>query len=174
MSLGQTMISIATLVALTIMVVTSQRYLIEGQKQAISAECLDLATMQADALFAEITRKQFDQNVTYDYYQPESEFESAYSLGPSSDARTHVSPWPDLKPFKSIPYFTDIDDYNGYERNVNTDLITGIQLSVAVFYVAESNPDNIVYYRTYLKRIEVTAQHPLYLEPITFGTVVAY
>jgi len=174
MSLGQTMISIATLVALTIMVVTSQRYLIEGQKEEVSAECLDLATMQCEALLAEISRKLFDANTTYDYYQSTSEFTGAYSLGPSSAERASVSPWPDLKPYKSNTAFGDVDDYNAYERTVNTDLITGIRLTVQVYYVSEDNPTTQVYYTTYMKRVVVTAQHTTYLQPVSFSTVVAY
>ena len=174
MSLGQTMLSIATLVALTIMVVTSQRYLIEGQKEAVSAECLDLATMQSEALLAEITRKLYDANVTYTYYQSTDEFTGAYSLGPSSSERALVSPWPDLKPYKSISAFSDVDDYNTYERTVDTNLISGIRLTVEVYYVDEDNPSTKVYYKTYMKRVVVTAQHTTYLEHISFGTVVSY
>jgi len=168
------MISIATLVALTIMVVTSQRYLIEGQKEAISAECLDLATMQAEALLAEITRKQYDANVTYAYYQSTSEFTSAYGLGPNSSERAMVAPWPDLKPYKSNTAFSDVDDYNNYERTVNTDLITGIRMTVEVYYVDEDAPETKVYYNTYMKRVVVTAQQSTYLAPISFSTVVSY
>lgn len=168
------MLSIATLVALTIMVVTSQRYLIEGQKEAVSAECLDLATMHAEALLAEITRKQYDSYVTYDYYQSTGEFTGAYSLGPSSAERSAISPWPDVKPYKTVSAYSDVDDYNGYQRTVNTDLISGIRLTVQVYYVAEYNPESIVYYQTYLKRVVVTAQQEMYLQPISFSTVVAY
>ena len=174
MSLGQTMLSIATLVALTVMVVTSQRYLIEGQKEAVSAECLDLATMQSEALLAEISRELFDASATYTYYQSTDEFTDAYSLGPNSSERSAVSPWPDLKPYKSISAFNDVDDYNNYERTVNTDLISGIRLTVRVYYVSENDPTTQVYYETYMKRVVVTAQHSTYLQPITFSTVVAY
>jgi len=179
MSLGQTMLSIATLVALTVMVVTSQRYLIEGQKEAISAECLDLAAMHSEALLAEISRKNYDLHVTYDYYQPRYEFTGAYSMGPSSYERSQVNPWPDISfppgaPFKSNAVFNDVDDYNNYYRTVNTQLVSGLQFSVKIYYVSETNPEQIVWTQTYLKMIEVTVQHPTYLEPISFSTIVSY
>ncbi len=174
MSLGQTMLSVATLVALTVMVVTSQRYLIEGQKEAIGAECLDLATMQAEALLGEITRKKYDLNTTYSYYQSTSEFTAAGSLGPNSAERNAVSPWPDVKAYKSNTAFDDVDDYNNYERTVNTDLISGIRLTVEVYYVSENNTTQKVYYQTYMKRVVVKAEHTTYLKPVTFSTVVAY
>lgn len=168
------MLSIAALGALTVMVVTSQRYLIEGQKEAIAAECVDLAAMQVEALLAEVSRKKFDANVTYAYYQPTSEFTGAGSLGPSSTERAQVSPWPDLKPYKSISAFSDVDDYNNYERTVNTDLISGIKLTIQVYYVSESDPTIKVTSNTYIKRVVVTAQHTIYLQPITFSTLAAY
>ncbi len=168
------MLSIAALVALTVMVVTSQRYLMEGQKEAISAECLDLAAMQAEDLLAEVSRKKFDANVTYAYYQPTSEFTGAGSLGPNSTELAQVSPWPDLKPYKSISAFSDVDDYNNYERTVNTDLISGIKLKIVVYYVSESDPTTKVNSQTYLKRVVVTAEHTIYLQPVTFSTLAAY
>lgn len=174
MSLGQTMLSIATLVALTIMVVTSQRFLVEGQKEAITAECLDLAAMHSEALLAEASRKRYDVNVTYDYYQPRYEFTGAYSMGPSSFERSQVVPWPDMAPFKSNATFSDVDDYNNYERIVNTQLVSGLRFTVKIYYVSESDPEQIVWTQTYLKMIEVTAHQEMYLEPVTFSTIVSY
>jgi len=174
MSLGQTMLSIATLVALTIMVVTSQRYLIEGQKEAVATECFDLATAQVEALMAEIQRKDFDANVTYYYYQSPSEFTAPGSLGPNSTELAMINPWPDISQYKSVSAYSDVDDYLGYERDVSTDLISGIHLSVDVYYVSESDPSKEVNYQTYLKKIDVTAWQDTYLPPVTFSTVVAY
>ena len=174
MSLGQTMISIATLVALTIMVVTSQRYVIEGQKEAVAAECLDLAAMHAEALINEISRKNYDATTTYNYYQPTSEFTGAGSLGPNSGELALINPWPDVSPYKSIAAYSDVDDYDGYQRIVNTDLVNNLTLSVQVYYVSETNPTQKVYYTTYLKRVVVTVQQTTYLSPITFTSLVAY
>ena len=174
MSLGQTMLSIATLVALTIMVVTSQRYLLEGKKEEVEAECLDLATMQCEALLAEISRKKFDASAVYTYYQWPSEFTGANSLGPNSFERSNVTPWPDVKPYKANTAFDDVDDYNAYQKTVNTDLISGIRLTVQVYYVTESDPVTKVYYQTYVKRVVVTAQHTTYLQPVSFSTLATY
>jgi hypothetical protein len=174
MSLGQTMLSIATLVALTIMVVTSQRYLIEGQKESVEAECFDLATSQCEALLAEISRKKFDASAVYTYYQSPSDFTLYSQLGPNTTERNMVTPWPDIKPYKSNTSFDDVDDFHTYQRTVNTDLVSGIRLTVQVYYVESTNPETKVYHNTYLKRIVVTATHSTYLQPITFSTLAAY
>lgn len=171
------MISIATLVALTIMVVTSQRYLIEGQKQAVSSECFDLAANGADALLAEIGRKQFDANTTYSYYQPTTDFTGAGSLGPNAAELSPVTPWPDVFPFKSISAFNDVDDYNNYQRTLTPDLLGSnapISLSVTVYYVSSTNDTSKVSYQTYLKRVVVTAQQSTYLSPVRFSMVIGY
>ncbi len=170
------MLSIATLVALTVMVVTSQQYLIEGQNEEVKAEALDLASMQCESLLAEISRKKFDLIVTDYRWRDTWEFTDASSLGPSSAERSQVVPWPDLKPYKSNTAFDDVDDYNNYLRTVNTDLITGIQLTVQVYYVEEWDPTVKVYYETYYKRVVVTASFPSYLKmsTIRFSTVLTY
>ncbi len=168
------MLSIATLVALTVMVVTSQRYLIEGKKEAVEAECLDLAAMHCEAVLSEILKKKYDASATFNYTQSTSEFTGATSLGPNSYERSQVTPWPDMKPFRANTAFDDVDDYHNYQRIVNTDLVTAIRITVQVYYVAASDPTTKVYYQTYTKRVVVTAQHSTYLSPISFSTIVTY
>ncbi len=174
MNLGQTMLTLAALVSITIIVMTSQRYVIDAQKNRISNECLDLGAAHAEALLNEIVRKEFDANVTYSYYQSPGEFTGASSLGPSSSENEEVTPKPDVASFKSRTAFGDVDDYNYYERTVNTGLVSGLRLSVRVYYVSENNPSQIVNYQTYLKRVNVTVQHPVYLQPISFSALAAY
>lgn len=177
MSLGQTMLSIATLVALTVMVVTSQRYLIEGQKESLSAESIDLASGAAESLLWEITKKDFDASMDYSKLQPTNEFTAPGSLGPRSIERSQLPPYPlpDTSNFRSFSAYNDIDDYDGYYRKVDTELLKGIELRVRVFYVANPSTTSLSSVTTYYKRVEVTVQEMTpYLPEMKFTIVISY
>lgn len=193
------MLSAATLVVLAALVLNANRMIIEGERDIVRGEAYDLAVNYAQALLTEIARKKFDANTKDSVYQDPSEFTSPYSLGPNlTEASmvwgTHYSghdayeekilpstltaeqrgqcPFPDKAPFKSIAAFDDADDYHGYERVINSDVIQDLRLTVEVYYVTDSKPDNKIYNKTYFKRIIVIASHPTYLRPITFSTLV--
>ncbi len=197
MNLGQTMLSAATLVVLAALVLNANRLIIEGEKDIVRGEAYDIAVNYSQALLIEISRKKFDASTKDSVYQDPSEFTSPYSLGASWSERNAVwgshyhNPYsekilpstlsaeergqcssPDAAPFKSIAAFGDADDYHGYERVINTDVIKDLRLTVEVYYVTDNNPDSKVYSRTYFKRVIVAASHPTYLKPIIFSALV--
>ena len=183
---GQTMISAAFFVMLTVAVLSANRMVLESNKDYIQAQAIEQATNFANALISEILTKKFDSQVDTLYYQDKSEFDSPSSMGPSSTARNYVNPGgaPDVASatvsYKSIKgttgdYFDDIDDYHGYERTANATDISGYHLKVSVYYVSKSSPDAASSSRTYYKRIDVTVDHPLYLpRKLTFSVIATY
>lgn len=179
---GQTMISAAFFVMLTIAVLSANKMILESNGDFIKAQAIEQATNFANALLAEILTKKFDSQVVYSYYQDKSEFDSPTSMGPSSTARNYVNPGgaPDVAPYKSIPgpsgnYFDDIDDYHGYERTANASDISGYHLTVSVYYVKKDNPNTASSGRQYYKRIDVTVDHPLYLpKQLSFSAIATY
>jgi hypothetical protein len=180
---GQTMISAAFFVMLTIAVLSANKMVIESNKDYIQAQAIEQATNFANALISEILTKKFDANVTDPlHYYSSSEFESPNSLAPSQAAHDYVNPGgaPDVAPYKSIPgpnsnYFDDIDDYNGYERTANASDISGYQLRVIVYYVTKADPNAASSVRQYYKRIDVSVNHPLYLpNQLTFSAIATY
>ncbi|MEP0822996.1 MAG: hypothetical protein HRF44_09105 [Ignavibacterium sp.] len=172
MNLGQTMLSAATLVVLAALVLNANRLIVEGEKDILKGEAFDLAVNHAQALLAEIGRKKFDAATADSGYQAPSEFTPAGSLGPDGPEASAISPWPDRMPFRSIAAYDDADDYNGYERIINTDLLNDLSLWVEVTYVSDTNPDLAVSTQTYFKRVTVLARHPSYLNAISFSTLV--
>jgi hypothetical protein len=171
MNLGQTMLSAATLVVLVALVLNANRLIVEGERDIMKGEAFDLAVNYAQALMTEISLKKFDEKTDTGYQAP-SDFTPPASLGPTPSELSKISPWPDAAPFKSIWAYDDADDYNGYERIINTDLMQGLKLWAEVYYVTSSNPDNPVGSATYFKRVTVYAQHPSYLNTISFSTLV--
>lgn len=194
------MLSAATLVVLAALVLNANRLIIEGEKDIVRGETFDLAVNYAQALLTEIARKKFDANSKDSVYQAPSEFTSPSSLGPNSTERSAVwgshnhdpsgekllrydlppeergeCPAADQSPFKSIAAFDDADDYHGYERVIDTNVIQNLRLTVEVYYVKDSSPDSKVSTQTYFKRVTVYAHQSTYLNPhnpIAFSTLV--
>lgn len=183
MHLGQTMLTLAALVLLSLSVLNTNRMIVESDQQMYEGESLDLAVNFAEALLDEISMKKFDSNVNeFDTtYQAAEEFTPVVSLGPGGGET--ISPWPDttssdttgtLAKYKSISTYDDIDDYDGYERVVNTARITGFQVTSEVFYVTDANPNDPASVQTYFKKIIVNIEHPNYLNRVTFSTIASY
>jgi len=102
-----------------------------------------------------------------------SDFSSS-PLGPSSTENSNV-PRPDITtPFRSVRYYNDADDYNGYSRIVNTPLMGQFTVRDTVYYVLESNPDQKQTSQTFFKKIVVTVTHPNMPYPLKISDVVVY
>ena len=165
------MLSAATLVVLATLVLNANRLIVEGEKDIVKGEAFDLAVSYAQALLTEISRKQFDAG-TVSGGQSTGNFTGSGSLGPSSSELSQIDPWPDVAPFKSIAAYNDADDYHGYQRSVDTDVIRGLNLWVEVYYVNSWAPDTKTTSKTYFKRVIVNVQHTTFLNTVSFSSLV--
>lgn len=166
MSMGQTMITAAFLVLLIMSAINVNRMLVDSAQSAYEAEAYDLAVGIAQDLLVEATNKKFDQNATTTPGVTQNTSDFSTTMGPSSSERAAIVPWPDASStnaFKSKIYYTDVDDYNDYERAVNAKTISGFKVKVEVYYVTGTNLDVKTTSRTYFKKIDVHVGHPLYL-----------
>ncbi|MGA7161230.1 MAG: hypothetical protein WBZ48_09510 [Bacteroidota bacterium] len=163
MSLGQTMISAAFFVLLTLAVLSANKMILENTKYYLQEEAVEQASNFANALISEILTKKFDSQVTLDgtgkvtgpynssnYPWPSGNssshaatlFDASTAMGASATADDNVMPGgkADVSPYKSIRgdngnWFDDVDDYNGYKRTANSADISGYNLAVSVYYV---------------------------------------
>lgn len=201
MSLGQTMISAAFFVLLTVAVLSANKLILENTKYYLQEEAIEQASNFANALIGEIQTKKFDSQVTLDgsgnitgpynklnlpWPSGTSSSHSASlfdaSLGANATAENNVMPGgsPDTDPYKSIQgssssWFDDVDDYDGYERTANSADISGYLLTVSVYYVTKSNPNAAAGFQTFYKRIDVSVTHPIYLtKALTFSAIATY
>jgi hypothetical protein len=195
MSLGQTMISAAFFVLLTLAVLSANKMILENTKYYLQEEAIEQASNFGNALISEILTKKFDTHVTLDgsgnvtgpYNQsnlpwPGTPTLFRYNIGPTWTARNNVMPGgnPDVVPYKSIrgdspSWFDDVGDYNGYERTANSADISGYLLTVKVYYVSKNNPDVPSGGQTFYKRIDVSVTHPIYLtNALTFSAIATY
>ncbi|MDD8019527.1 MAG: hypothetical protein PHP42_14230 [Bacteroidota bacterium] len=182
MGFGQTMLTIAFLVILTIAVMNANRIIVDKEESYYESQAYEQASILANSLLSEIIKKKFDSQVDTNSttYQVPGDFD--YWMGPSYTAQNNVNPSgnPDVFPYKSIRgdngnWFDDVDDYNGYKRSASTASMTGFTLTVSVYYVKQSNPNTSAPSQTYLKKIDVTVSNPKYLKNnLVFSTVAAY
>jgi hypothetical protein len=195
MSLGQTMISAAFFVLLTLAVLSANKMILENTKYYLQEEAIEQASNFANALLSEILTKKFDSRVTLDgsgnvsgpYNQsnlpwPATPTLFRHNMGPTFTARNNVMPGgtPDAAPYKSIRgdgpnFFDDVGDYNGYVRTANSADISGYTLTVKVYYVSKNYPDSPSGVQTFYKRIDVTVTHLIYLtNAVTFSAIATY
>ena len=103
-----------------------------------------------------------------------SNFTAAGSLGCNSSEASLV-PQPDAaSPFKSIQYYNDVDDYNNYQRKVSTPVLGTFTVVDTVFYVSESDPNQLSGTQTFYKKIVVTVRHPNMSYSLQLSDVVVY
>lgn len=182
MGMGQTMLTSAFLVLLTIAVMNANRMIVDRDVNYYEQEAFKQAGILANSLLDEIVRKKYagEADTSLSYYQPRTDFISA--LGPGAAAANYVNPAgaPDTFPYRSVrgdspSYFDDVDDYKGYIRSADAGNITGFILTVNVVYVSPINPSFVTSTQQYLKRIDVTVSHPVYLKNnLTFNRIVSY
>jgi hypothetical protein len=187
MNLGQSMLAILALVVITFLVVSANRIITQSLQDELKGEAYNQAGEIASELINEAVKKKFDDPtavhrffdwshwswrnyVLYDFYQSTSDFTAPASLGPEESG----VPKPDRAPFKSVAGYDDFDDYDGYQRIVDTPTMTGFIVNCTVTYVSPSDltPVNS---RQYYKRLLVQVSHPTYLpNALSFSTILTY
>ncbi len=173
MGLGQTMITAAFLVLLSVAILSANRMVVQSDETVNTADAYGQAAILAEALLAELALKKYDERENKTVYQSTSNFTAPSSLGP--DVGETISPLPDAAPFQSLALFDDVDDYHNYSRVVNLAHMPGFVISTSVYYVSATDLSTRVRWRTYFKRADVSVQHPVYLkQKITFSTLLTY
>jgi len=165
------MLSAGALVLLTILVINAHRLVVQSGDAAVAAEAAQVGIDLAQSLLDEIQTKKFDQFSDDSGYQPASEFTAPASLGPGAGESFTL---PDTVLYRSIGKYNDVDDYHGYSRLASIGQFQGYQLSVTVVYVQDDDPDQVVGYRTYTKRVQVTVSNTSYFKDMTFTAIVSY
>jgi hypothetical protein len=197
MNLGQSMLAILALVVITFLVVSANRIVTNSLQDELKGEAYNQAGEMANELINEALKKKFDDptivhNVNqwvwingigwkwfssyklYDFYVNSNDFTDPSSLGPSATERYNV-PKPDLYPYKSLIGYDDFDDYNGYQRVVNTSVMSGFVINCSVAYVRDVDLNTPYASRTYYKRLLVKVVQPTYLpDTLSFSTVMTY
>jgi hypothetical protein len=196
-NLGQTLITLAMFILLMMAVISANRMLVDNASSPLRTEALAASSMIASDLFAEIASKPYDYGVKgvidtiYNnpvthvidtlWKQETTGLLTTTSFTSYKDT-VHWGGWgvrrvlgmtlPDIAnasgEFRSVKALKDVDDYDGYSRNVRySDFNDVFTASVAVYYVTSLSPDvPDLATKQFLKRIVVTVVPPLSLAPV--------
>jgi hypothetical protein len=141
----------------------------------LQAEASLNAISIAQTMIDEVMTKSYDAataNGTKVYNA--SDFTASASLGCNASEASSV-PQPDVStPFKSIQFYNDVDDYDGYRRTVSTPILGSFTVKDTVIYVSESNPDQRSFTQTFYKKIIVTVTHTNMSYPLKLSDVIVY
>ncbi len=146
-----------SLVALTInsMIVskTSTMLEVEAHLDAISL---------GQSMLDEIMTQSYDSATVVGKVFDSTGFTPAARFGPNGTEGSNV-PLPEppdtAVPFKSLTYYNDVDDYNGYKRYAWTSSLGTFSIIDSVFYVSEANPGVASGAQTFYKKVVVTVRH---------------
>jgi hypothetical protein len=140
MNSSQLIILIASLILLSTIIILTNRANIETKDEKIEARNLYHSVNEAKNLFEEMRSKIFDEKLI-----------SMTSINRDSLTNTSM-----LGPDNEIyPEYDDIDDYNGYSRELNLENSKFYTLQVTVNYVKEDNPDIISSSPTFYKLVTI-------------------
>jgi len=108
----------------------------------------------ADDLIEEIKQKAFDER-TIDFQAI-----AAHQLTPAGSLGKDGETW---------PHFDDIDDYNGYPRDINLPHAEGYSLLCQVNYVDEDGKDSGT--QTFFKKVKVTVSSDFLTYPVSLSFI---
>lgn len=163
------MITAGFFVLLIVVVISANRMINESTVSTGEGDATNLSVDIARAVVNEAYRKIFDEKWIDSVYQAATEYTSVSLLGPETGEKFTL---PDVVPYKSYAMYDDVDDYNGYSRIVDAGSMKGFKVTVQVYYIDQSTYAKTST-QTYLKRVDVSVEHPTYLQKkVTYSTVV--
>ncbi|MBI4536292.1 MAG: hypothetical protein HY708_08435 [Ignavibacteriae bacterium] len=128
----------------------------------------------AQSVLDEAKTKAFDAATVSGPVSSPSQLTGAGSLGPNSSEAT---PNPDTlfsTGYRSSTKFNDVDDYNNYNRLVNTPRAEGYRINVIVQYASTTYPDSIKSFTTFCKRMTLTVTSPYISTPVKLTYAFLY
>lgn len=140
MNASQVILLIASLILLSIIIILTNRANIETKDEKIEARNLYHAINEAKNLFEEMRSKIFDERLLTITSINRDSLTNTSMLGPDNEI---------------YPQYDDIDDYNGYSRNLTLENNKLYTLQVMVNYVREDNPDIISLSPTFYKLVTI-------------------
>jgi hypothetical protein len=168
------MLVLGALMLLSMLSLSVNSMFIDKTTTMLDAEASLDAISIAQSMIDEIQVKSFDAATVTNKIYNASDLTSASGMGPNSSESSLV-PLPDTtSPFRSVQYYSDVDDYNLYRRVVTNPRLGKFTVVDSVFYVSETVPDQRVGTQTFLKKIVVTVTHKNMRRPLQISDIAVY
>ena len=174
-TLGQVPLLVLALTMLMVLQMSINSSLISEAASSLENEATMEATALGNLMIGEIKTKAFDAATKTTMIYDRTLLTPANALGPIPDsaiANEVVSV--NQTVFLSQKKFSDVDDYNGYMRTVQTDNMGNFVIRDSVCYVQESDTETLSSTQTWYKLIVVTISHQNLPMPLILQTLVVY
>ena len=164
MNTGQMLLVLGALMLLSLVALTINSMLVDKTATMLEVEAHLDAVSLGQSMLDEILTQAYDQTVANGAKVFDSTgFTASASFGPNGTEGSNV-PLPDppdtANPFKSLKYYNDVDDYNGYKRLAYTSAMGTFSIIDTVYYVTELDPSVKSTPQTFFKKVVVTIRHP--------------
>ncbi|MGB9665488.1 MAG: hypothetical protein ACPL25_11315 [Ignavibacteria bacterium] len=140
MNASQLILLFASMIILSTIIILTNRASIETQDERISARNLYHSINEAKNLFEEVKSKMFDEKLISMASINRDSLTPASMLGNDNEM---------------YPEFDDIDDYNGFIKELSLENGQKFFLKVQVNYVNENNPDFLSTTKTFYKLVSI-------------------
>jgi len=163
MNTGQMLLVLGAIALLSLVAVSINSMIVNKTATMLETEADLNAVSLAQSMLDEVLANPFDA-VTADGTKifDSTKFTPAGSLGPSGTETSNV-PLPEppdtAVPYRSLKYYNDVDDYNGYRRVAFASSMGPFSIIDTVYYAAEANPDQKSAAQTFYKKVVVTVRH---------------
>ncbi len=160
MNTGQSLLSIGALLVFSLVSLNFNSTILQNTTVEVENKVYLTAFSLADDLIEEIKQKAFDAaTIDFPTTNPES-LTSAYSLGHAAG--------------EEYPNFNDIDDFNGFTKEVSAPHAENYQVNCIVRYVDGDNPDNVVWTQTFYKKVTVIVNSPYLRNPVKLSQIFTH
>ena len=114
----------------------------------------------ADDLIEEVKQKAFDAATINFPTTNTARLTPAGRLGPGN--------------WENYPFYNDIDDFNGFERDVSAPHAENYEVICEVYYVDKDNPDAVSSAQTFYKKVTVTVDSPYLRNPVQLSQIFTH
>ncbi len=156
----QMMLLIGAALLFSMLTLSSNRGIVYSTQVTYESEHVLTATQLGDAMVSEIISKAFDAATADTAITNINLLTSSASFGHNA--------------FEVYPNYNDVDDYHRFTKKVDTPRLGVFDLYTEIAYVNELNPNQVIYTKSWMKRIKVRISHKAMPQPIIIYYFVSY
>ena len=160
MTSGESLLSVGALLVFSLVSLNFNSSVLQNTTVEVENKVYLTAFSLADDLIEEVKQKAFDAATVNFPTTNTASLTPAGSLGPAN--------WEDY------PFYNDIDDFNGFEKDVSAPHAENYEVSCQVYYVDKDNPDVVSSTQTFYKKVTVTVNSPYLRNPVQLSQIFTH
>ena len=159
MGTPQLLLAIGGMVLLSFVIITFQNATSANYDTTYENEAIITATAIGQSVLEKVQVKAFDENTV------STDVSSTSQLSTTMSAETGES---------SEISFDDVDDYDAFADSIHMNRLGTFAILIDVYYISQSNPDQVLTSPTFSKRIDIQVSNPYLEDPVELNCIVSY